>query len=159
MISAMPASSAVSLSSALDLRLGPSWHQAGILLVMHMGALVFVAPLALPLVVKGVVSLGVVVSLIYTLRMYALRHSASAIVRLRWSPGHDWELEDAAGRCHRVRLIDGGCVHPRLVILNFIGFPGLRRRRSVVITPDALIGGNLRQLRVLLRLQGGHQAG
>ncbi len=158
MISATPASSVASLSS-IDLRLGPSWYQAGALLVMHMGALVFLAPAALPLALKGLVSLGVVVSLVQTLRVYALRHSASAIVRLRWSSGGNWELEDAAGRRHRVHLADGGCVHPRLVILNFTGFPGPRRRRSVVITPDALIGGNLRQLRVLLRLQGARREG
>jgi len=151
MILASPPSSGASLR-AVELRLGPSWYQAGILLVMHVGALVFLAPLALPLALKGVLSLMVVASLVHTLA-HALRRRPGSLVRLAWSEQGEWELEDQAGRRLKADLGGASYLHPRLVVLNFRE-RGNGRSHPVVITPDAVLQGNLGQLRVLLRLLG-----
>ncbi len=139
-------------SNTIELRLGPSWQQAGTLLVMHVGALVFLAPLAIPALAKAFFSLVIVASLLHTLYVHGLRRGRRSLVRLAWLADGSWELEEQSGVRRRAELAGVNYAHPRLVVLNFRYRDG-GRGRSVVLTPDSLMGGSLRQLRVLLHLR------
>ena len=133
------------------LRLEPrrSLRLAGLLLLAHVGALVFLVLSPLPAWIKILLVCLVGGSLIFTLNTYALLRGRWAIACAVCEGDGQWSLRTAAGREFDVRLLPGSYVHPGLVILNFSAD---RRWRSysMILMPDSLDALTLRRLRVRL---------
>jgi len=122
---------------------------AGLLLLVHTGALVLIVLVPLPVWIKILLACLVSGSLIFTLNTYALLRGGRAIARAVCEGDGQWSLRTAAGREFDVRLLPGSYVNPGLVILNFSA--GSRwRNYSMVLMPDALDETTLRRLRVHL---------
>lgn len=131
----------------IDLR--PSLWFAGLLLLTHAILLAIIPPLSLPLLAKLFLSLGVIMSLAWSLRVHALRMVGSAVVRIWQEEGGDWMLMDKQGYTERGHLLGDSFVGQRLVILNF-KMDTRRLMKPVVLFFDALAVQEFRRLRVYL---------
>lgn len=143
-------------SPTLRLELRSSPRLAAALSVAHIGAAGCLFPIELPVSVKLIVGAGLIISLVHTLCRHALRCSAHSICELGCNPEGEWELSTRRGESFRGVRLSSSYVHPELVALSFR--VGRWRRRSVILLPDALNAGDLRRLRVHLRLEGARAA-
>ncbi|RMD71251.1 MAG: hypothetical protein D6819_02210 [Gammaproteobacteria bacterium] len=138
-------------SERLHLRLRPSRLLALVLLLLHGGALLALAPLPWPPWLVLLVSAGVIASLFHSLRRYALLLDPASVVELLWEEDGSWHLLTAQGEEVRARLA-GAASYAHLVVLSFRleGDGG----RAVVILPDALDVQSFRRLRMHLSMRG-----
>jgi toxin CptA len=123
---------------------------AGILAIVHGGALVLIVQLDVALALRVLLGAAVIASMYVTLNSQALLHADGAVVKLVRRGDGLWTLHTAAGAEHEVRLLPGSYVTAYFVILNF-ATPSRWRRRSVILMPDALDAAQFRRLRVRLR--------
>jgi hypothetical protein len=136
----------------------------GLLLLVHLGALILLIPLQLPLPVKITVGLVVIISNTMTL-YYAGWSPAWAVIgdvvdarwpRFRqavWGSDDQWQLFDGRQRTFSATLLPTTVVHPQLVVLNLrlAGQPWYCRWRSIVLLRDNIDPETFRRLRIRLR--------
>jgi toxin CptA len=137
----------------LRVRLHPS-RQLGLLLcVGHVGAAVlsWVAPI--PWWLSLVLSSAALASLAFGLRSHAWRSASEAVVGFELRPDGSGAIEDRSGRWREVGVLGSSFVSPLLTVLN-LRVAGAGRRRSLIVTPDALGPDEFRRLRVWLRWRG-----
>lgn len=135
----------------LYLKRYPSRVLAVYLVAVHGGVLALLPGLALWWELKALLSLAILVSFYLSLRGQALLLSPRAIVQISWDGHNVWRLRQRDGRERVGKLLPGGLVGPRLVVLNFVLGPWWRRA-SVVLLPDNVNPEVLRRLRVRLRI-------
>lgn len=125
---------------------------AWFLLISHTLFLAVVPVLTLPIWMIIGVTIGVILSLISTMRNHALLQSRHAIVRLIWTNNNRWILAYANGVVSDAELIPNSFVNPHLVILNFqtTNAQIFMRRPSVVIAADSVDPNTFRRLRARL---------
>jgi hypothetical protein len=134
------------------LRLEPRFSKrfALILTLIHTGALLLLLPLALPIVVKFGIGLLVLAS---------SRHVSHKHLLLIKHPLYGCLLYyDYSMRCLRLKLqsgeerliASGSYSHPQCIVLRVTG-----ESEALIIFPDALDKHSFRQLRVLMRADGG----
>jgi hypothetical protein len=154
-------------ASPLTINIKPSHIGLGVLLLVHLGALVLLLPLQLPLVLKIMMGLVVVFSNLVTL-YYAGWGPAWPVVgnvidarwpRLRravWDSDDQWRLCDGQQRTYAATLLPTTVVHPQLVVLNLrlTGQPWYCRWRSIVLLHDNIDPETFRRLRIRLRWYG-----
>lgn len=98
----------------------------------------------------GPLALAVLASAIRGERVLSLR-SRRAIVRMRWSVGHQVRWEDAQGRLHRGTCVDArswGALWVRLRVRA----PNRRFARAIVVPFDAVDADMHRRLRARCRV-------
>lgn len=134
----------------LQLALYSSRYLLILLTAIHVGASIILLLLSLPwwwlmllLVLDGV-------SLIWTLRQYALLQADAAIIKLWRQADGGWRLQDKANRVWSARLCGDSIRTVCFVLLNF-KIPGMWRAKTVVILPDSLDTDDFRRLRVYLQ--------
>jgi len=132
----------------LGIELRPSNTLAGILLLLHLGAVLIVFFVVYP----GWLRLGLfsvcVWSLWSNLRQHAWRNADKAIISFV-EQYDEWYLIDRAKNKYSATLCGDSIVTPYFAILNF-----RRERRtikSIVILPDTIQRDSFRRLRVHLR--------
>ena len=143
--------SSVKYATPLYLELRPSPVLAALFGLLHIGALIILFLLPIPLWLSLASSSLVLYSLLVVLgRVLLLKKEA--IVRLNWGSGDEWTLHRLDGQEITARLLPTSYVHPWMVVLNFKD-ENRRHRRSVVLMPGCLDRDTFRRLRVRLNLQ------
>lgn len=138
------------------LRIKPRFSQflAWFLFIIHVVTLALIPILTLPIWVSLGMGLGVITSLVITLRTHVLFHGRRAVVGLIWTNDGHWILTYADGMVRSEELMPGSFIHPRLVVLNFrvsdTDFPS--HFHSVVLCADSVEPSIFRRLRVRLRM-------
>lgn len=154
-------------ASPLTIDIEPSRIGVGVLLLVHLGALVLLLTLQMPLVAKIVAALMVLMSQLMTL-YFAGWGSAWPVVgnvidarwpRWRqavWSSDDQWCLSDGRQRSYTATLLSTTFVHPQMVVLNLrlTGQPWYCRWRSIVLLRDNIDAETFRRLRIRLRWYG-----
>jgi toxin CptA len=124
----------------------------GLLFVGHGGAIILLYFLALPVVLRWFIAVGLVANLIVVLRKQSGRPGPGNVRALLWQAEGDWMLDIVGVGWQSAQLLPSTYAHPWLVVLNF-RLEEERRSRSVVLLPDAIDGDNLRRLRVRLQVE------
>jgi len=133
---------------ARSFRLAPSRHLLHALCALHVAALAGLAATALPPVIMLALATGLLASLARQWRAHAARVRAGGTrLELR---GESWWLH-GDGAPQPVRLRADSAVLPFLIVLR-VQQGG--RVHSLTVLGDSLPRGELRRLRVLLRLRG-----
>ena len=118
-------------------------------LTIHTLALVVALFLPLGWSYRLCLALLILASLVYSLRVHVWRNVPSAIREAHWSAEGKWILTLGSGKRIKARLLPSSYVHSGLVLLNFR--IGHWYSRSLVLLPDSVDPGLLRQVRVRLR--------
>lgn len=139
-------------AAPLRLDLQPSRRLALLLGGTHLGALMLLPFLPLPVVLQLGIGAVIALSLRHALGRYAFLSASPAITGLLWDAKGVWVLETRGGSQLAAQLQTDSVVQPGLVILNFRLEE--RGRRSVVMLADSADPESLRRLRVRLRLEG-----
>lgn len=139
-----------SFDKALHLKPETSYLLAGVLVVLHLAALLSIT-VAFSLDFAGVFFLIILfaVSLGYYLRKYIFSLSKMSVASITQTSEGDWSLRFANGELVDASLSDDSYNHPLLVVLNFVTDSG---RVSIPLFRDALPGDLHRQLRRRLSL-------
>jgi hypothetical protein len=132
----------------LELRLAPSRRLLGALCALHFAGVAGLAGTALPATVMVPLSVLVLASLARQWRAHAAL-AARGGTRLEFR-GEAWWLR-ADGVDQQVRLRADSVVMPFMIVLRL---QQAGRVRSLVVLGDSLPRGQLRRLRVMLRLRG-----
>lgn len=134
----------------LVLDLTPSKTLVRLLIAVHtLTLLALLAPMTLPWFLRGLLAIGVVISLWHYLRLTALQSHPQSIKRLNWQDDTQWVLTLVAGQDVDATLCAECFVTVWLIVLRFDCDDG--QRRSVMLVPDRADGDDLRRLRVRLR--------
>ncbi len=148
-------------SAPLHIELRPSRLFAGVLLVIHGGAVAIVLAMpSFPLAVHVFLAVLLSVSAYRTISRWALLSAPQAVTALVWDDAGEWLLKLAGGEQVAAQLLPGTFVSPRLVVLNLlsrspeVGAVRVRKRFPVVVAPDSVDRDTLRRLRVRLRIHG-----
>ncbi len=136
--------------SLLTVHLQPSKRLAAILGVAHLLVMGLLWPIALPILIKFVIFILLVISLLFTVRQYALLNTRRAIVAFELSNKMFCKFETRHGQSIICHILGSTFVSPYLVVLN-LKPPDHFLTRSVVILQDSIDTELFRQLRVLLR--------
>lgn len=126
-----------------------SWWLTIIYLFIHLGAMVVLFFLALPLPIQGAMLGLCVLSLVFCLYRQAWRLSKQSIVKFWYTGERHWNLQDRQGQELSARLKGDSICTLHFVLLNF-SIKSRWRSCSVIILPDAMQPDDLRRLRVLL---------
>lgn len=129
----------------LELLLRPSRLIGTLLCLMHMAAVLVVAPLPIIFSWRVVLLFAVVSSFFWNLYIYMQRTPK----RVHWSRELGWTLTDRQGKEHPVTLLPEAYLSPWLVIPHFKDEQG--KRRTVMIAQDSVRPDAFRHLKVLLR--------
>jgi hypothetical protein len=131
----------------LTARLRPSPVLASLLVVVHALAL-YAAGVTLEGWSLGFAAAGLMLSALGTTGEALLYWQDSATgIELREDGRFAWQ--DRLGHWHEAELADGGYVSPWLIVVPLVGTG--RRRKWVVIAPDAAFSEERRRLRAWLR--------
>ena len=149
--------SSTKYAQPLRLHPKPSRILISLLSAGHLGAVLVLIPLDLPLLVKLLIAAVLAVSLWVALRKQPGSVAEGGVRSLIWQADGQWLLETADGEQWPATLHQSTYVHPWMVVLNFRqeGKPGLL---SVVLAPDSLDAETFRELRVRLKVAGSSQA-
>ncbi len=131
------------------LLLKPSYLFAGILLFIHLGAVIALMFLALSWFVLLPIILIVLIHFLSSVRRYALLLSAKSIIKLWPKEKNEWVLQDKTGNYYPVKLRGNSYRSLYLVVLNFIG-QNNNKKLAVIILPDNLPEASFRRLRAQL---------
>ncbi len=142
------------LYAPLRLRPGRSPRITLYIWAIHLAALPVLIPLPLSPWLKACLLPLLGVSLYRAHRRHVSRQSPDAIEEAVWDAQGAWRLRLASGVTLKADLYPDSFVTVALVLLNFRSG---RRRRTLILTPDALDRDTLRRLRVRLKLQYGKQ--
>ncbi len=134
----------------LTIHLQPSKRLAAILGVSHLLVMGLLWPIALPILIKFVIFILLVISLLFTVRQYALLNTQRAIVAFELSDEMFCKFKTRQGQSIGCHILGSTFVSPYLVVLN-LKPPDHFLTRSVVIFPESIDAELFRQLRVLLR--------
>lgn len=149
----LPPMSSTRYAQALRLKPKPSRILIGLLTVGHLGAVVVVFFLDIPLMVKLLIAVALLVSLIVAWRKQPGSTGEGGIRALTWRVDGEWLLETIGGESIIATLHESTYVHPWLVVLNFRQAEK-RGLISFVLAPDALDRETFRELRVRLKVAG-----
>ncbi len=138
----------------LRLQPGRSPRLTAFLLLVHCLALAVLTAVSLPLWAWVGLVLALMVSLIHGYALHIARGSPWAITRAVWDELGLWRLTLASGQTLEAQLLPDSFVTLPLVVLNFRAGPWWRRR-SLVLSSDAMDTELLRKLRVRLKLEYG----
>jgi len=136
-------------STPLSITLYFSKRLAGVVILLHTGALILLMPLTFPSIVQGFIlklsiALLIIASVIHVFRYYVL---------LRGHPLHRCQLHyDEIFLSHvktPAQLLPDSFAHPQLVILR-ARLPN-RQVSSLIIFPDALDETTFRHLRIYIK--------
>ena len=134
---------------SLRIKLYPSGYCMGILLLMHIGALVIL--LALPLQWWAQLAIAIILgaSLTQAVRKHVAYRDAKAI-RFFWTEdGKRWLLKQKDETVLTGEVMGDSVVTNYLVIINFKLMD--KKHRSIVIFKDGILPSDFRRLKVLLR--------
>jgi toxin CptA len=134
----------------LRVRLRPSRLFAGLVLLVHGGALIAVQPLALPAWGRLLLSAAILGSLAQTLWSRVAMRSRAAVVQVESSEAGAWTLIRRDGQAREAQLLPDSLVQPWLMVLNFRFREG-RGRASVALFADSADSDTQRRLRARLR--------
>lgn len=134
----------------LSITLRHSYLLVLFLVAMHALALACVWLVPLALAAKIGVAVGVVSSLVLSLRHHVWRAGRRCVRAIRLNGECDISLQGQDGVWLEVKLLPNSFVSPYLTVLN-LSLEGERRARHVVLLPDVMDAEQFRQLRVWLR--------
>jgi len=134
----------------------PSPWLAGGIVAIHIGAVLalFAADLHWP--VRCLLVLVVAAGLIHALFTHVLQWYPEAPVQLLLPAESECLLTCCNGQTNSVQLMPAAFVHPRFTVLSF---KGVKRRYTVILTPDVVGADMFRRLRVRLRFQHDREPG
>jgi toxin CptA len=132
------------------LELRPSPRLAALLGTAHLATLLLLGLLPVPPGVLGLAAAAVAASAVWSIRRHALRVGAGAICALDFEDRERVRYRLGHGRWYGGRIAASSTVSPLLCVLNIEHQD--RATRHVVLAGDALDAGDLRRLRVWLRL-------
>lgn len=154
-------------ASPLTINIKPSRIGLGVLLLVHLGALVLLLTLQIPLAAKIMAGLIVVISNLMTLYYAGWGRTWPAIDhvidarwprwrRVVWDSDDQWRLFGERQGTYAATLLPTTFVHPQLVVLNLrlTGQPWYCRWRSIVLLRDNIEPETFRRLRIRLRWYG-----
>lgn len=121
---------------------------------VYLGAVVILLFMPISVWLKFLGCLFCLADFIRILRLYVLRISGKAIVRITSTPAGEWVLQQRQGTEISAKLLGDSFISTYLIILNFRHLSA-RRRFSVLITRDNVNPDCFRQLSVHLRI--GHE--
>jgi len=124
----------------------------GVFLAAHLGAVLAVLPLDLPLEIKIGLLAILAISMFVVLRSKGLAN----VKNLTWKEGNEWVLELGDGSQYETHLLPSSYVSPWLVVLNFEK-TNESKKRSVTLFRDALDPESFRRLRVRLGIEKGEK--
>lgn len=117
---------------------------------MHLGALLIIFLIEIPLWVKILAVFFLLFSLMLTLRQHVFRAVPDAIANLVWEEGDDWIMSLKNGNQLGAKMTTSRFISPWMTVLNFVDES--KRKRAVVLLADSLNKESFRQLRVRLRV-------
>ena len=124
----------------------PSWLAIA-LIINHIGAIICIFIVAVPVWVAAIITTAVMAGLIRSLSGYLHDRRVLPARQLILNSSNQWRLVDAHGD-RRIRLLPGAFVHEQLLVLRF---QDDRRRVSFILSPASVNRDVLRRLRVRLR--------
>lgn len=136
--------------SALSIQLQPSRQLAVLLSLAHCTAAGVFWPLALPVVVKIMITLLLAGSLYYYLRRYAWLAFPQSIMTLHLTGRNRCKIETCVGKSINTVIDASTFVAPYMTVLC-LKIEQTYRYRTVVILPDNIDAGSFRRLRVWLK--------
>jgi len=139
---------------ALVVQPEPSRFLAGLLVFVHLAALLSLVAMGFPWWVSTPGGLVLAFNLIRTLRRTVIFRGGRAVRGARWNPDGSWVVWDREGRVHKATLGAGSMATRLVSVLNFkhTGF----RTHSLVLLRDALDAETMRRLVARFRLSGRH---
>ena len=150
----------------LSVKLRPSRGLLTLLCALFMGALIIEWCLDIELWLISLLNIATVLTFIWSLALHQwldLRQVITVsmdcfpqpILELACGADAQWNLRFKDGSEAKASLVSGGCVTPWLTILNFKiqDVPWYRRRRSIVLLPDAVAAEAFRRLRIQMMTQ------
>lgn len=132
--------------------LKPSFLLTAFLIFVHFGAVIAIAGLSLNWLVIVAISILVLLSLIYTIRRYALQLGAKAIIKCWLNNEEEWLLQNRNDHVFTAKLAESSFRSRYLVILNF-SLLSNNKKITVIILPDSLSNEAFRSLRSALLFQ------
>jgi toxin CptA len=137
-------------SAAGEYRIARSLQLAAILAAGHCGVAALILLLDIAPAWQAAIVALLVASLVYELRMTALRLGANAVIALRISSDNAFSVQRRRGEWRECEVLGSTYVTAFLTVLNF-RVSGARRVRSVVLMSDSMAADDFRRLRVWLR--------
>ncbi|WP_074927008.1 protein YgfX [Nitrosomonas eutropha] len=136
--------------NALSIQLQPSRQLAMLLSLAHCTAAGVFWPLALPVVVKIMITLLLAGSLYYYLQRYARLAFPQSIMTLHLTGRNHCKIETCAGKSINTVIDASTFVAPYMTVLC-LKMEQTYRYRTVVILPDSIDADSFRRLRVWLK--------
>jgi hypothetical protein len=139
---------------ALVLQPEPSRFLAGLLVCVHLAALLSLVAMGFPWWVSTPGGLVLAINLPRTLRRTVFYGGGRGLRGARWNPDGSWTVWDGEGRVREATLGAGSMATRLVSVLNFkrSGF----RTDSLVLLRDALDAETMRRLVARFRLSGRH---
>ena len=121
-----------------------------LVLIPHFLILLFVIVTPVELyIVKISLSLVVILSLYYFLRLYIFKNLNKSIESVSQDSLKNWYIQDIGKHQHPVQLLPSSFVSKFLIILNYAGID--KKKYSVLLTPDSLDEKEFRRLKIRLK--------
>lgn len=122
---------------------------AGLLLLLHAGAIaiIFMLDIVWPIKLLLIILLSGYAS--WTVAKHALRTLPTSIIQCWLAETGDWHLQTKAGRIYSGQLQGDSLITPYLTVLNF-KVVNSRKKLAITITSDAIDIQAFRRLRVYL---------
>ena len=132
--------------------LNRSYLLAGILALIHLGAIIIIGlpSLNIPVWLKAILSIILIGSAVFYIRRDALRLATDSIVMLDIADNMNCTAQTKLGNAIECKITGTSCVFPFLTILN-LKTDNSRFLKHVVIMQDSIEKNSFRQLRVWLR--------
>jgi len=134
----------------LSIQLQPSRQLAILLSLAHCTAAGVFWPLALPAVVKIMITLSLAVSLYYYLRRYAWLVSSQSVMALHLTGRNHCKIITRAGKSIDTVIDASTFAAPYMTVLC-LQVKRPHRYRTVVILPDSIDANSFRRLRIWLK--------
>lgn len=132
----------------------PSRLLAGLLVCVHLAALLSLFAMGFPWWASTSGGMVLAINLTRTLRRTVFYRGGRGVRGARWNPDGSWAVWDQEGRVREATLGSGSMATRQVSVLNF-KHPGFRAH-SLVLLRDALDEETMRRLVARFRLSGCH---
>ncbi len=121
------------------------------LTISHIGAMICLFPIVIPIGLKFLLGSAIVYSTIRTYRTYLKASTAIKPIQLILNAEDEWIIITSDGNNQASTLLPESFVHPYLVVLRFA--TENKRYFAFILTPDNVDQDILRRLRVRLKFR------
>lgn len=138
-------------ASPLHLEIKPSRFLFYFLVALHFFAFILLWLLPLFLIWQILISIFIIASGNYSVKMHATKQLPSSVIGLIWDVGDQWFVQTREGKTQPVILHGNSYVHPKFTLLNFKQ-ENKWFAKAVILLWDNVDENSFRRLRVRLKI-------